>query len=416
MSAKSAANPEIEGSAVILSAERTAPGIAPLESLGLPSLLDGSQGRNRGPEEKSALDASNDLEAIHAWLASRASNPNTRSAYQKEAERFLLWCIMEKNTALSSVTVPQASQYLRWLEDLARLTPEAWSRKWRVPAAQWIGKKSERRDSPAWRPFNGPLSHTSRRQALTVVRLLFSFLTKTGYLRTNPFDQVPQRIRFLPGEGAPKEFSDRSLTPEQWGDVLRCLDAMEDGIEKSRLETILMMGKGLGMRASEMLSSTAGWITQRRIGNESVTIIEVIGKGDKVRRLPLQQEHLDAFNAYLKIRGLPPIGSCPKGTPLLASLGKGKRPKNATDALSRSGLHRILKKFLEEQKNPIDGAKLRTASAHWLRHTFAETALESMPVNVVQTALGHSSLSTTSLYLVPADARVIQEFKKVKPI
>ena len=113
---------------MILSAERTAPGIAPLESLGLPSLLDGSQGRNRGPEEKSALDASNDLEAIHAWLASRASNPNTRSAYQKEAERFLLWCIMEKNTALSSVTVPQASQYLRWLEDLARLTPVARSR------------------------------------------------------------------------------------------------------------------------------------------------------------------------------------------------------------------------------------------------------------------------------------------------
>ena len=58
---------------MILSAERTAPGIAPLESLGLPSLLDGSQGRNRGPEEKSALDVSNDLEAIHAWLASRAS-------------------------------------------------------------------------------------------------------------------------------------------------------------------------------------------------------------------------------------------------------------------------------------------------------------------------------------------------------
>lgn len=270
---------------------------------------------------------------------------------------------MEKNTALSSVTVPQASQYLRWLEDLAHLTPEAWSRKWRVPAAQWIGKKSERRDSPAWRPFTARFP-TQAASAFDCGEAPLRFLTKTGYLRTNPFDQVPQRIRFLPGEGAPKEFSDRSLTPEQWGDVLRCLDAMEDGIEKSRLETILMMGKGLGMRASEMLSSTAGWITQRRIGNESVTIIEVIGKGDKVRRLPLQQEHLDAFNAYLKIRGLPPIGSCPKGTPLLASLGKGKRPKNATDALSRSGLHRILKKFLEEaalladQKNPIDGAKL----------------------------------------------------------
>ena len=48
MSAKSDANPEIEGCAVILSSERTAPGIAPLESLGLPALLDGSQGGTGG--------------------------------------------------------------------------------------------------------------------------------------------------------------------------------------------------------------------------------------------------------------------------------------------------------------------------------------------------------------------------------
>ena len=64
---------------MILSAERTAPGIAPLESLGLPSLLDGSQGRNRGPEEKSALDASNDLEAIHALSFIHISEPRKQA-------------------------------------------------------------------------------------------------------------------------------------------------------------------------------------------------------------------------------------------------------------------------------------------------------------------------------------------------
>ena len=94
----------------------------------------------------------------------------------------------------------------------------------------------------------------------------------------------------------------------------------------------------------------------------------------------MQQEHLDAFNAYLKIRGLPPIGNCPKGTPLLASLGKGKRPKNATDALSRSGLHRILKKFLEEaalladQKNPIDGAMVTDVRRREAPHSIRSLA------------------------------------------
>ncbi len=417
------AKDDIEGRAVTLREEaEPAAAISPLETLSVPGLLDGSGGSNRADPVRSSLRASNDLEAVRAWLSARASNPNTRSAYRKEAERFLLWCIAEEGTALSSITVEEASLYPRFLEDLGRLADAAWAERWRLPEDSWIGPKQAERGTPSWRPFSGPLSHTSRRQALVVVRMLFSFLVKTGYLRTNPFEQVPPKVPYLPGESAPKEFADRSLSEEEWGAVLRHLGSLPESEEKARLEVVLMMGKGLGMRASEMLAARTGWFGTRRIGRTPVAVVNVIGKGDKVRSLPVQKAHLDAVDAYLAARGLPPAAKCPPDTPVLASLGRGKQPKARAQALSRSGLHRALKKFLDgaaaevESMNPFEGEKLRAASTHWLRHTFAETALEAMPVNVVQTALGHRSLATTSLYLVPTAAKLAEGMKGMKPL
>lgn len=415
--------PPIEGTALVVSEEPdSAALVLPIESLVLPQKLSGSDGANRNFAAPCSLRADNDLEAMKAWLAARAANKNTFSAYRKEAERFLLWCVIEKGTALSSLAMEEASDYLRWLEDLGRLSVRQWSKKWRVAQEIWIGPKNAERGTPEWKPFNGPLSYASRRQAVTVIRLFFNFLVKTGYLSLNPFDQVSPKIPLLPGEGKPQQFADRSLTAEQWEDVLEHLRSMPEGLAKLRLEVILMMGKGLGMRASEMLSAKASWIVKKRLGGSSLTLIEVVGKGDKVRHLPLQAEHLRIFNAYLKARGLPGLGTCDPQTPILSRHGKGRKPETPNESLSRSGLHKILKDFLEEvsieaeAKDPLDGAKLRAASTHWLRHTFAAAALEAMPVNVVQTALGHASLSTTSLYLVPTEQMMEKSMKKLKAL
>lgn len=407
-------------------ADRPEPGSAlqvmPLEQCQIKGELSGTRGTNRNLSGRSSLKAGNDLEALRAWLNARAANPNTFSAYRKEAERFLLWCVIERRTALSSLTMEGASLYLRWLEDLGRLSDKAWAERWNVPQSIWIGAKNVERTDPSWKPFNGPLSFASRRQAMTVIRLLFNFLVKTGYLNYSPFDQVPPKIPFLPGEGAPEQFADRSLSHDQWEDILDQLRGLPEGEEKARFEAILMMGKGLGMRASEMLASRAGWIRKRKLGNRSLLMIEVVGKGDKVRRLPLQQDHLRILNQYLRTRGLQPIGACPPDTPLLTRLGRGRKAEHKGTSLSRSGLHKILKTFFEdaaveaEKKDPMDGAKLREASTHWLRHTFAAVALDAMPVNVVQTALGHASLSTTSLYLVPTEQKMAEGMKKIKPL
>ena len=107
-------------SAVVKNEYAPNPKIVPLEKIQLDLGLDGRTVSNRGNDSMKSLEATDDLSAIKAWLAARACNPNTQGVYRKEAERFLLWCTVEKNIAMSSVGVTEASDYLRWLEELGR--------------------------------------------------------------------------------------------------------------------------------------------------------------------------------------------------------------------------------------------------------------------------------------------------------
>lgn len=412
---------EVSPLPVIIEPESTADSDGCLINVTLSGELSGTNGENRA-YEKGSLAAANDLEAVSMWLKAKATNPNTRSQYRKEAERFVLWCTMERGKALSSVGADDAALYSPWLEELGRTEPEDWAAKWKVPQNIWIGFKNAPRLSARWRPYNGPLTVSSRKTAITVVRLLFNFLVKTGYLRFNPFDQVSSKVHFLAGESAPREFADRSLTQRQWDTVLQCLHEMPDGEVRSRIEVILSLGKGLGMRASEMINARTGWICMRRIGDEDMRVIEIVGKGDKVRRLPVPDETAAVIDHYLELRGLSGLDSVEKDVPLLSSLLKDTKKGSRPAGLSRSGLYRALEGFFEsaaalaEGTSAADAAKLRAGSTHWLRHTFATTALRQMSVNIVQNAMGHASIGTTSRYLTPEETEIAQAMKKIRPI
>ena len=393
------------------------PGIVPLERIVLPAELDGSQGVNRAPAFGCSLEARNDLEAIRTWLDARAGNPNTYANYRKEAERFLLWCLYERETALSNIKAGDASKYLRWLEELGRRDERDFGERWKLPAAVWIGPKNATRDSSAWRPFNGPLGSASRRNALVVVRQLCNFLKKTGYLIFNPFDQVSPKVPLLKGEGAPQAFADRSLTDMQWREIADRLELLPEGLPRERMRLILMLGKSLGLRASEMLEARASWIVERRVGFSVPLAIEVLGNGSKVRRLPLNAEQRDIIESAFRARGLPGYAGCDPETPLLVNLGRGRNPHGP---MSRSGLYRVLEAFFDRVadeialKRPGDAAKLRAASTHWLRHTFAVTALTKTSVNVVQAAMGHASVATTGRYLAPEEEEMSKALESIR--
>ena len=116
----------------------------PLERLVVPAGLDGRAGTNRAPPSATHhLGAEHDLAAVHAWLAEFRDSPHTARAYRKEAERLLLWALVEGGKPLSSLTREDLLRYEAFLAD-----PQ--------PAARWCGAKALR-GSPHWRPFEGPL-------------------------------------------------------------------------------------------------------------------------------------------------------------------------------------------------------------------------------------------------------------------
>lgn len=55
------------------------------------------------------------------------------------------------------------------------------------------GDKKLARGHPDWRPFAGPLSPGSVRQAMVILNALFAWLTEAGYLAGNPFALARRR-------------------------------------------------------------------------------------------------------------------------------------------------------------------------------------------------------------------------------
>ncbi|HGS4283623.1 TPA: phage integrase family protein, partial [Klebsiella pneumoniae] len=150
-------------------------GIVPWEQLRLPNEVDGSQGNFRAPRNACTLNATNDYEAVQAWLALHETVA-TQRAYRKEAARLILWAIVERGRALSSLTTDDAIAYRAFVRHP-------------TPRERWVGPPRPR-DSVEWRPFSGGLSARSAAYALTVLSALFRWLIEQRYVLANPFAGV----------------------------------------------------------------------------------------------------------------------------------------------------------------------------------------------------------------------------------
>jgi len=164
--------------------------IRPLEKFVVPPELDGRVGPNRRPQAECLSPVSNDLEAIQAWLASRISSASrvgaaTHRSYRKEAERLLLWAVLEQRKPLSAVTHEDVGAYIGFL---------------RSPPALWCAPRYHQRWTPQWRPLEGPLSVSAIGQACLVLHGLFAYLVRQGYLVENPFAGWRARIGASTGE------------------------------------------------------------------------------------------------------------------------------------------------------------------------------------------------------------------------
>ncbi|WP_071333830.1 site-specific integrase [Burkholderia contaminans] len=390
-----AAHPELtqRARALIVAAQpRT---IAPWEQLRVPHEVDGSRGQFRAPRTACLLNASNDYEAIQSWLLLHESAA-TQRAYRKEAERLILWAIVERGRALSSLNTDDAIAYRGFLR---RPTPREC----------WVGP-SRPRHSSEWRPFTGPLSAHSAAYALNVLSALFRWLVEQRYVLANPFAGVKVKSHARrTGLDVSRGFSE--------GEWL-LIRALADGLEWSygwsapaaqRLRFLLDFGYATGLRASELVGATLGDIRRDEHGDNW---LHVLGKGDKLGKVALPLLARTALDQYLMQRGLPitPARWNP-ATPIIASLeaeGTGIEPRRLSRVLHRFF---VLVADAIQDERPATAEKLRRASPHWMRHTHASHALaRGAELIMVRDNLRHASVSTTSIYLHSDEVERARQF------
>lgn len=389
--------------------------IAPLESFAIPAELDGRLGANRvlGTQR---IPAENDLQAIHCWLATKAGNSNTQRTYRREAERLLLWSILERRKALADLDVVDCTRYGEWLSLLGRCTTDSWP--YALPQSSWIAPRNTRRFSSEWRPFEGALSAKSIKHAITIAGNLFEWLVSVQYFAFNPWNAVGRTFSPAQSPEAPQDIElTRAFSGWQWQYLLDRLETLDNSEGSHRLRFALPFAYTTGLRLSELIDATTGRIYTMPLRDSPGVrwMLKVFGKGAKWRSVPLPESMIDGLSRYLVMRGLPPDpGSNPPETPLIARIG-------ANESLSASGLYKTFREAfldtareLQTEGHAHESAAFARASVHWLRHTCgSHLGASGVPVNLIQKLLGHASIATTSIYTDTDDETLWHELTKL---
>jgi len=368
----------------------------PLEKIKLTPELDGQFGSNRAPISlNKQIDAENDLEAIYTWLEEHRDSPQTFRNYQKEAERLLLWAIIEYRKSLSSLNRDDLMLYQDFIQD-----PQ--------PASRWCGPRKERSHED-WRPFKGPLAASSQRQTLAILKSLFDYLVVAGYLAGNPLALINKR-KLQPNT---KKSVERFLEQELWVSVNKYVESLARETPRQqqqyeRLRYLLALFYLLGPRVSEVASHTMSSLVERR----GRWWWQVIGKGNKEAFIPINNEMLKAFSRYRLFYGLPALPQPDEQTPLVMSL-------TGRSSISPNMIYRIIKDVFQETANTIESQephnaeKLRRASTHWLRHTaITHQADAGIELRYLNKSARHTKLETTAIYLHAEDEAWHDEMEK----
>ncbi|VTY36545.1 Tyrosine recombinase XerD [Xylophilus ampelinus] len=168
-------------------------------------------------------------------------------AYRKEAERLILWAVLERGRALTSLTTEDAIAYRAFLR---HPTP---SRRWVGPARPCTASD--------WKPFTGDLAPRSVAYALSVVGAMFRWLIQQRYTLANPFTGIKVH-------GASRSESTaitRVFSEGEWSLVQAVANGLEwghhwDAPAAQRLRFVLDFAYATGLRISELVAATLGQI------------------------------------------------------------------------------------------------------------------------------------------------------------
>lgn len=320
--------------------------ILPLERLSLPDSLSGMAGTNRGMA--ASIAAANDIEAIQAWLLKMAPGSHTARACRKEAERFLLWCVLEAGKPLSSVRAPEIQAYLHFLSQLGRQSPHAWMLEHRRPQESWLGPRGIDRWSVRWRPFEGPLSIASQRAALSLLKGLMRFLHTTGYLQTEPFAGANILVDCSSESSAWKR-QRKAVLQDEWAAAWAYLESQPMSAQLQRVRLILLLLKETGCRLQQLASMQREALTW----DGKHWCLEVNPNDRPSRTIIVSEELCDALFGVYRCHGFPDFNSVPLSAPFITTLPKDVGGHVGMQALTGARIYQIVKAYFLKVANAI---------------------------------------------------------------
>jgi len=256
----------------------------------------------------------------------RGMSPNTVASYCHDVEGFLEWCQIEPR----AVTTADIEAYL------GKVTADG-------------------------------LSKRSTARLLSSLRSFFSWCVEEGEITDNPCDRVdaPKLGQYLPAVLSVKEVEA----------ILESVDLKAPFGKRNR--AILEVLYGCGLRVSEAANLRISHI------HLDEGFVDVIGKGNKQRLVPLGEIAADSIRAYLEDRPVPASAAYDDYL-FLNRFGK---------PISRVSLFKLVK------DQAMAAGVQKEISPHTFRHSFATHLIENgADLRIVQEMLGHESILTTEIY------------------
>lgn len=213
------------------------------------------------------------------------------------------------------------------------------------------------------------IAPTTQRRMISGWRMFFHMLVIEDAIKESPADLLDLPIR---PHHLPDVLNDDEVTLIQ-----QTFDrSTPDG---ERNYTIVEVLYGCGLRVSELVNL--------KLSNIYVDeqYLQVIGKGDKERWVPINERALELMLSYIhNVRSHMPVMP-----------GEDKYV-----FLNRRGHHLTRQMVFIMLRNAVDAAGIKKkVSPHSLRHSFATELVENgADLRAVQEMLGHESISTTEIY------------------
>jgi integrase/recombinase XerC len=274
------------------------------------------------------------------------------------------------------------SNFLRSLQErhMSPATIRAYSTDLRE--FQWFASKKPKK------PFTGMdrsdlrkyLAHLKDRRLkpasflrkVACLRSFFKYLVRTEEITQNPCSTLgtPRREAKIP----------RFLTSSELESLIKAICNVKNPLSSARNRAWIELIYSSGIRVSEAAEMNVGNID---FWNKTV---QVIGKGNKERIVPVGSHGLKAIREYLRLRNEDISAQSTQRRPVFLNARAGER-------LSTRGMHLLI--VQAARKAGIN----RKIGPHVIRHTFATHLLDAgCDLRSVQEMLGHKNLSTTQIY------------------